>query len=87
VGVGVQRSLQQRPPGARERRRGSATTGHTCRLQGRRLVPRRPREVFTVARMPLADAGRRDERGLYGWDCLRNVSLGPHVSDMLTFLQ
>jgi hypothetical protein len=34
VGVGVQRSLEQRPPGARKRRRGGgATAGHlsACR--------------------------------------------------------
>ena len=30
VRVGVQRSLQQQPPWARERRRGGATAGHLC---------------------------------------------------------
>jgi hypothetical protein len=41
MGVGVQRSLQQHPPGARESRRGGATASHTYR----RLLTCRVRAV------------------------------------------
>jgi hypothetical protein len=56
MGVGVQRSLQQHPPGARESRRGGATASHTYR----RLLTCRVRAVSLCGDITSLDAS-------FGW--------------------
>lgn len=67
VGVAVQRSLEQRPPGARKRRRaGGATAGHLC--------------LPTAASASLAAARFREKRRwvrINGPDLFDSCGVGP----------
>ena len=69
VGVGVQRSLEQRPPGARKRRRGGggATAGHLSAWRRFRSSRRR-------ALSGNAEAGRLADQ-------IRSLRWVPHVSE------